>query len=58
MEGPMYSGGLGMLNQTWVAYGGTQFASNAGEASETDQIIVAMRIQPDAPDQDGVCSSW
>ena len=58
MQGPIYSGGLGMLNSTWLAYGGGQFAPNAGEASETDQIIVALRIQPYAPDQNGTCSSW
>jgi hypothetical protein len=57
-QGSTYSGGIGFLNSTWDAYGGTQFASNAGLATEDQQIYIAKKIQPSAPDQNGTCSSW
>ncbi len=58
MQGPIYSGGLGMLNQTWIAYGGLQFAPNAGQASIVQQIAVAKRIQLNPPDQYGCSGAW
>jgi uncharacterized protein YabE (DUF348 family) len=42
-----YDGGLGIYRGTWRAYGGTQFAPNAGLASREQQIIVGMRIYAD-----------
>lgn len=57
-QGSVYSGGLGMLNSTWSAYGGTEFAPNAGFATEDQQIIIAKRIQPNPPDQNGCTGSW
>lgn len=57
-QGSLYSGGLGMLNDTWVAYGGLEFASNAGLATIDQQIIIAKRIQPNPPDQYGCSGSW
>ena len=58
MQGSMYSGGLGMLNQTWVAYGGLEFAPNAGLATPQQQVTVAMRIQPNPPDVTGCVGPW
>jgi len=57
-QGSVYSGGLGMLNSTWVAYGGLQFAPNAGLATIDQQIIIAEKIQPNPPDQNGCSGSW
>ncbi len=57
VQGPVYSG-IGFLNATWLAYGGAQFAPNAGAATPTQQIIVGERIVgSNVPDQSG-CSSW
>ena len=42
-----YDGGLGIFRGTWRAYGGTEFASNAGLATREQQIIVGMRIYAD-----------
>ena len=39
-----YDGGLGIYRGTWRAYGGTEFAPNAGLATREQQIIVGMRI--------------
>jgi hypothetical protein len=55
--GPVFSGGLGISNVNWGVFGGHQFSWNAGYASPDQQIVVAMRIQQDPPDQDG-CASW
>ena len=45
MQGPLYSGGLGFFNGTWDAFGGRDFATNAGLASREEQIIVAERVR-------------
>jgi resuscitation-promoting factor RpfB len=42
-----YDGGLGIYRGTWRAYGGTEFAPNAGLATREQQIIVGMRIYND-----------
>ncbi len=39
-----YDGGLGIYRGTWRAFGGSEFASNAGLATREQQIIVGMRI--------------
>jgi hypothetical protein len=39
-----YDGGLGICRGTWLAFGGGQFAPNAGLATREQQIIVGMRI--------------
>ena len=39
-----YDGGLGINRGTWRAFGGTEFAPNAGLATREQQIIVGMRI--------------
>jgi uncharacterized protein YabE (DUF348 family) len=45
MVGKTYSGGLGIYNGTWNAFGGQQFASNPGLATREQQIVVAERIR-------------
>ena len=44
MHGASFSGGLGFYNGTWNAFGGRQFAANAGDASREQQIVVAERV--------------
>jgi nucleoid-associated protein YgaU len=39
-----FSGGLQFSPSTWAAYGGTQYASSAGQASEGQQIAVAEKV--------------
>lgn len=39
-----YDGGLGIYRGTWRAFGGTEFAPNAGLATREQQITVGMRI--------------
>lgn len=47
MSGSSFSGGVGFANSSWSAYGGDEFASNAGSASREQQIVVAERIRAD-----------
>ena len=42
-----FDGGLGIARSTWRAWGGTEFAPNAGLATREQQIIVGMRIYAD-----------
>ncbi len=59
MQGPVYSGALGIKNSSWLAYGGTQFALNAGLATPMEQVVVAERIDGGyVPDQYGCGGSW
>lgn len=44
MQGPRFSGGVGFYNGTWNAFGGRQFAPNAGLATREEQIVVAERV--------------
>jgi LysM repeat protein len=39
-----FYGGLQFTEQTWLAYGGSQYASSANQASESEQIAVAERV--------------
>jgi len=39
-----FYGGLQFTQQTWLAYGGGQYASSANEASESQQIAVAQNV--------------
>jgi uncharacterized protein YabE (DUF348 family) len=39
-----FDGGLGIARSTWIAFGGRDFASNAGQATREEQIIVGQRI--------------
>ena len=55
MVGSWYSG-IGFLNSTWNAYGGTRFAPLAGRATRDQQIVIGMRVTGGyVPDQNG-CS--
>jgi hypothetical protein len=56
--GSKYSGGLGITNVNWIAYGGLRFASNAGLATPQEQVFIAIRIQSTPPDQNGCTGSW
>jgi len=58
VRGPYFSGGLGISNVNWRAYGGTQFAPSAADATPAEQIIIAQRIQSDPPDQNGCTGAW
>jgi hypothetical protein len=52
-----FSGGLGITRANWSAYGGGAYAPEGALATEDQQIMVAERIQPSAPDQYG-CHGW
>ena len=39
-----FYGGLQFTEQTWLAYGGGQYASSANQASQAQQIAVAQRV--------------
>jgi LysM repeat protein len=39
-----FYGGLQFSEQTWLAYGGGQYASSANQATEAQQIAVAQRV--------------
>jgi len=55
MTGSWYSG-IGFLNSTWSAYGGTRFAPLAGQATRDQQILIGMKVtNGQVPDQYG-CS--
>jgi len=45
MRGDRYSGGVGFYNGTWDAFGGREFAENAGRATREQQIVVAERVR-------------
>ena len=44
ISGPVHSG-LGFNNQTWLAYGGAEFAADAGRATPYQQTIIASRVR-------------
>ena len=56
-DGGRFSGGLGITRANWTAYGGGAYAPEGAMATEDQQIMVAERIQPSAPDQYG-CHGW
>jgi hypothetical protein len=56
-DGGRFSGGLGITRANWSAYGGGAYAPEGAMATEDQQIMVAERIQPSAPDQYG-CHGW
>jgi resuscitation-promoting factor RpfB len=41
---PAYDGGLGILRSTWIAFGGLEYAPNAGLATREQQITIAQKI--------------
>lgn len=56
--GPVYSGGLGISDANWVAFGGQRDFGDEWSATPDQQIAVAMRIQSEPPDQHGCDGSW
>jgi len=64
MRGSVYSGGIGIKNTVWQAYGGGDFAPDAGLATPEQQVVVGQRIwaatgQPNhIPDQRGCEGAW
>ncbi len=45
--GPTWQGGIGIWYGNWAAYGGTQYAPTAGQATREQQILIGMKIQKD-----------
>ena len=43
-RGPIYSGGLGILEVNWMAYGGWKFGAEYA-ATPAEQVFIAMKIQ-------------
>ena len=58
--GSIYSGSLGIRNTNWVAYGGLQYAPNAGLATPEQQVDIAKKINKghSVPDQYGCGHGW
>ena len=59
-HGSIYSGGLGIMNTNWVAYGGLRYAPNAGLATPEEQVAIAKKINSgnNVPDQNGCNGGW
>ncbi|WP_327068551.1 MULTISPECIES: LysM peptidoglycan-binding domain-containing protein [unclassified Kitasatospora] len=56
-SGNGFYGGLQFTSSTWAAYGGTQYAAQANQASKAQQISVAERVLADqGPGAWPVCS--
>jgi uncharacterized protein YabE (DUF348 family) len=53
-SGNGYYGGLQFNHQTWVAYGGDAYATNAHQASKAQQIAIAEKVRADR----GGYSAW
>ena len=43
-RGPIYSGGLGILEVNWMAYGGWKFGAEYA-ATPAEQVAIAIKIQ-------------
>ena len=62
-RGPIYSGGLGILEVNWMAYGGWKFGAEYA-ATPAEQVFIAMKIQAAngyagyVPDQNGCAGGW
>ena len=62
-RGLIYSGGLGILEVNWMAYGGWKFGAEYA-ATPAEQVFIAMKIQADneyagyVPDQNGCGHGW
>ena len=63
VRGPVYSGGLGILEVNWMAYGGWKFGAEYA-AAPAEQVFIAMKIQAAngyagyVPDQNGCAGGW
>ena len=62
-RGPIYSGGLGILEVNWMAHSGWKFGAEYA-ATPAEQVFIAMKIQADngyagyVPDQNGCGHGW
>jgi len=62
-RGLIYSGGLGILEVNWMAYGGWKFGAEYA-ATPAEQVYIAMKIQAAhgyagyVPDQYGCSGGW
>ena len=62
-RGPIYSGGLGILETNWMAYGGWKFGAEYA-ATPAEQVFIAMKIQAAngyagyVPDQTSCSGGW
>ena len=62
-RGPIYSGGLGIFEVNWMAYGGWKFGAEYA-ATPAEQVFIAMKIQAAngyagyVPDQHGCSGGW
>jgi hypothetical protein len=56
-DNPTY-GFYGIYPSTWQAYGGAQFASTAGGATQAEQVQIGMAIEGHAPDQGSCEGAW
>jgi len=62
-RGPIYSGGLGILEVNWMAYDGWKFGAEYA-ATPAEQVYMAMKIQAAhgyagyVPDQYGCTGGW
>lgn len=63
MKGPIYSGGLGILEVNWMKYGGWVYGAEYA-ASKSAQVFIAIKIQAlngfagYVPDQNGCGHGW
>jgi hypothetical protein len=59
-NGPIYGGGLGISRRSWAGYGGLRDFGDEANATPTQQVIVARRIEGTSyvPDQAGCSGSW
>jgi hypothetical protein len=63
-RGPIYSGGLGILETNWVKYGGLKLFGPLYAASSEQQVFIARKIQAAAgipeyvPNQFGCGGGW
>jgi len=58
VRGTVYSGGLGISEANWYAYGGEEAFGAEWAATPDEQIVIAMRIDPHPPDQNGCTGGW
>lgn len=58
VDGTQYAGGLGISRTNWSAYGGKADFGDEASATPEQQVTVAMRIQPNPPDQSGCGGGW
>ena len=63
VRGPVYSGGLGILEVNWMKYGGWMYGAEYA-ATPAEQVTIAMKIQAThgysgyVPDQYGCGNGW